>query len=567
MTTTPTQVRTIDPFEDFNSSPVNRFSQMVSNNEDGILNSNPIVISQLNTTNIRASAGHCFKDNVLISIDQTDIDIETSLAYDLDYISTFTYSSSNSVDYSGEYSEQLFFDSTTNLLFESRRIGAGETASSLNTYQMVDGVITKISTQLPSSYIYGFCVDTTNQKVYYGTGDGLVVASYSRSGVMSSASTTYNYDNGQVTGCPTFDGTYIYAIQTTDNIISYQLDSNDQPIEITNNSYTPTFYNLKNDGSYIYVASVAGLRAYAIDGDGSLTFTASHNASDSFIDVEINDSYIFTLNTTANELRVYTFDGSFSLKDTIADSSSSRIYASDNHVFLSDPNGTSYYSIEADGTIALQSNIDSTLNAQSVAVDKANNYLYHATYDTGIRTHTYTTTNIDTTSYHDEDGYHYCVLEYQFAVSNPGPSAKLILLSPTQVATEYSSSKHLILKVLEISSGTIDALYDYDPDNPDSIFVNSVSLLNDRNATIAESNYNISVFDKIIYANTAVVYLHPATARVKHTIVNVRTSGAVSIYVCDDTSDTIDDVSSIIINNQYNNVTLVPNGVDTWVEI
>lgn len=83
MSIVPTQIRTIDPYQDYNSNAVNRLTQMVTNGLDCIIGatSADISIDPANpTTKLILSAGEFFKDDVYIqitsnfTIDMTDPD-------------------------------------------------------------------------------------------------------------------------------------------------------------------------------------------------------------------------------------------------------------------------------------------------------------------------------------------------------------------------------------------------------------------------------------------------------------------------------------------------------------
>ena len=72
--TTPTQERVVDPFASFNSNVVNKISEIVTHNTDGLLTINSLQVS-LNsispTTTVDVSTGYIVKDDVLINITAT----------------------------------------------------------------------------------------------------------------------------------------------------------------------------------------------------------------------------------------------------------------------------------------------------------------------------------------------------------------------------------------------------------------------------------------------------------------------------------------------------------------
>ena len=65
------------------------------------------------------------------------------------------------------------------------------------------------------------------------------------------------------------------------------------------------------------------------------------------------------------------------------------------------------------------------------------------------------------------DGYYYIVLYYNYQKSRPAPTARLYCLSTTNAQTSYSSTgDYVLLKVVQVSSGAIVQLLDYDPGTP-----------------------------------------------------------------------------------------------------
>lgn len=82
----PTQIRTIDPYSEYNSNVINRLTSMLSKNTDCILSNYPIDVTNnlddgISTNTVTMSHGMCIKDNVLLEIYETIIDFEDSDFY------------------------------------------------------------------------------------------------------------------------------------------------------------------------------------------------------------------------------------------------------------------------------------------------------------------------------------------------------------------------------------------------------------------------------------------------------------------------------------------------------
>jgi hypothetical protein len=74
----PTQVRTVDPFESYHSNVVNKLTRMISDNTNCLFSSHAIdvAIDETSSTNLIISTGQCFKDDILIKIEESlNIDI------------------------------------------------------------------------------------------------------------------------------------------------------------------------------------------------------------------------------------------------------------------------------------------------------------------------------------------------------------------------------------------------------------------------------------------------------------------------------------------------------------
>lgn len=71
------QTRTVDPYSGYNSNVVNRLTRTITRNNDCIHNKQSLDITALSATELSLSAGICFKDDVLISVDSAfTIDME-----------------------------------------------------------------------------------------------------------------------------------------------------------------------------------------------------------------------------------------------------------------------------------------------------------------------------------------------------------------------------------------------------------------------------------------------------------------------------------------------------------
>jgi hypothetical protein len=74
-----------------------------------------------------------------------------------------------------------------------------------------------------------------------------------------------------------------------------------------------------------------------------------------------------------------------------------------------------------------------------------------------------------------ESGYYYIVLEYQFTKSRPAPEAAVKIITPTEVSGGSFGATHLLLKVIQASTGpwSIDAFLDYNPSIPEDKRINT----------------------------------------------------------------------------------------------
>ena len=63
------------------------------------------------------------------------------------------------------------------------------------------------------------------------------------------------------------------------------------------------------------------------------------------------------------------------------------------------------------------------------------------------------------------DGYYYIVLYYNYQKSRPAPTARLYCIESTNTTSMYpdNTGDYVLLKVVQVTSGSIVALYDYDP--------------------------------------------------------------------------------------------------------
>lgn len=69
----PTQIRTIDPFEDYNSNVTNRLTRFVSRGNNCLHGPHDIDVAITDTTSVIVSGGFCFKDDVLIQLSADNI--------------------------------------------------------------------------------------------------------------------------------------------------------------------------------------------------------------------------------------------------------------------------------------------------------------------------------------------------------------------------------------------------------------------------------------------------------------------------------------------------------------
>jgi hypothetical protein len=66
------------------------------------------------------------------------------------------------------------------------------------------------------------------------------------------------------------------------------------------------------------------------------------------------------------------------------------------------------------------------------------------------------------------NGYYYIVLYYNYVKSRPAPTARLYVIESTNTASLYpdNTGDYVLLKVVQVTGGSIVALYDYDPGRP-----------------------------------------------------------------------------------------------------
>ena len=68
-------------------------------------------------------------------------------------------------------------------------------------------------------------------------------------------------------------------------------------------------------------------------------------------------------------------------------------------------------------------------------------------------------------SFSGEDGIYYLVLQYTYTKSRPAPQARIKILLPSQTSSFANASDLVFLKAVDALSGSIVALYDYDPND------------------------------------------------------------------------------------------------------
>jgi len=79
---TPSQVRVVDPYASYHSNVVNKLTRMITTGLNCLFGTHSIEITQLSTTEVEASEGQCFKDDVLIQTTATlTVDFEDSDFY------------------------------------------------------------------------------------------------------------------------------------------------------------------------------------------------------------------------------------------------------------------------------------------------------------------------------------------------------------------------------------------------------------------------------------------------------------------------------------------------------
>jgi len=85
----------------------------------------------------------------------------------------------------------------------------------------------------------------------------------------------------------------------------------------------------------------------------------------------------------------------------------------------------------------------------------------------------------------NETGYYLIVLHYEYQKTSPPPESSIKVILPSQKATLYDPTKHLFLKCLTVtnpgSGNQIDALLDYDPDDPSIDRTNNIGGVNAGN--------------------------------------------------------------------------------------
>jgi len=180
---------------------------------------------------------------------------------------------------------------------------------------------------------------------------------------------------------------------------------------------------------------------------------------------------------------------------------------------------------------------------------------------------------IDSTSAWDSTGYYYVVLNYTYAKTRPAPYATIGLIKPAQRLTSYDS-RHLFLACLDVGPDgvggyQVDAILDYDPDypqnrrlirgsDPTGATVSFVVVSTDYNADADDRNIKVS-------GNTKIT-LPDANATKELRI--IKTDAAPNVVTVEaQPGEYIDKVTSIQMTGQWNEVTLLPDGIGTWIEI
>ncbi len=165
-------------------------------------------------------------------------------------------------------------------------------------------------------------------------------------------------------------------------------------------------------------------------------------------------------------------------------------------------------------------------------------------------------------------GVYYVVLEYTYQTISPAPIATLQIIHPTGLAAFNSDpSPYVFINALWVTGGlTVYGVWSSDPSYPLTakriIRGSGTPVVNVE--TYTSSQLATGNEDTILVFNNSTITLPRASSCDKRiTIINADGN---TTTVSRTSTDTIDGVTSIVMNLQYSSVTLLPNGT-TWHEV
>jgi hypothetical protein len=176
---------------------------------------------------------------------------------------------------------------------------------------------------------------------------------------------------------------------------------------------------------------------------------------------------------------------------------------------------------------------------------------------------------IDSTAW-VEVGYYYVVMQYTYAKIKPPPVASIKIIHPSLRATHYTSDV-LFLACLDISAPggihRVDQILDYDPENPNNKRnvmggAGLVSFINVDVDYIANSGDNT-----IKVTGNSNITLPPSLNSSQELRIIKVDSAPNIVTVTAHLGDLIEDVTSIELLEQWNEITLIPDRITTWVEV
>ena len=178
--------------------------------------------------------------------------------------------------------------------------------------------------------------------------------------------------------------------------------------------------------------------------------------------------------------------------------------------------------------------------------------------------------------YWSEDGIYYVVLEYTYVKSKPAPEAEIKLILPSQRSNPaVFNTGHLFLNAIDVTANVIIQSYDYDPDNP-----TVHRMLSNPGGSLPTSTYTspigsglprgIKSTDQVVVSNCSTsnmtFLLPPASGSTEHRVIHLGPSNYNTVVYAP-TGDTIEGHSEITLTQQYDSVTFVSDGVNTWIEV